>query len=361
MFQVIRANKLKTRREITGSANHTFREKRTENADPSRLKFNQHVYSKNTAALNENFEARLKKVLDDGAKKERKNGVLLIEYLITASPEFFKTNDGDKYFNDSVKWLKKRHGSDNVIGVSVHRDETSPHLVAYVIPESNGKMNCRAYLGGIKKLQEMQTDFNVEVGIKHELERGKPKAETRATHTKIKDFYVALNQPDAVIEAPKMFESGEKYIKKLGSKIKLMKAKSVQFDLLNHVQKQNDLLMPKHKIALEELEKFKQKDRDKKMDIDQLKLQLKDSIKQSMQLIRLLPKELLAKIAKNFQLDESKDLISQLEKKEVFFGNEKRKYRLDEVVSAISQTAEKIQIGYKSDTTKVQTEYNFNN
>ena len=35
---------------------------------------------------------------------------------------------------DSLEWLRKRHGSDNVVGWSIHRDEQAPIWPVYVVP-----------------------------------------------------------------------------------------------------------------------------------------------------------------------------------------------------------------------------------
>ena len=55
----------------------------------------------------------------------------------------------------------------------IQLDETTPHLVAYVVPyDSKGKLNCRHFLGGRDKMTAMQTDFAQQVGAKYGLERG---------------------------------------------------------------------------------------------------------------------------------------------------------------------------------------------
>jgi hypothetical protein len=84
-----------------------------------------------------------------------------------------------------------------VIATAVHRDETSPHLVAYVVPlDDQGKLNAKAFLGGKAKLSAMQTDFADSVGRKHGLERGLEGS--KATHTSIREYYGRVNgaQPD---------------------------------------------------------------------------------------------------------------------------------------------------------------------
>ena len=32
------------------------------------------------------------------------------------------------------KWLEERHGKENIVAISIHHDETTPHLVAYAVP-----------------------------------------------------------------------------------------------------------------------------------------------------------------------------------------------------------------------------------
>ena len=98
------------------------------------------------------------------------------------------------FFKRSLEWLKQRHGAENVISTSIHRDETTPHLVAYVVPiDLEGKLNAREFLGGRSKLSKMQTDFYNEV--KHlGLERGLEGS--KAEHTTIKDFYAEIQKPD---------------------------------------------------------------------------------------------------------------------------------------------------------------------
>ena len=123
-----------------------------------------------------------------------------VEYLITASPEWFsQANEQERlqYFHTAQEWLKERHGADNVKYVGIHLDETTPHLVAYIVPiDERGKLNCKAFLGGREKLSQMQSDFAERVkkfGLKRGVEGSKAK------HQRVKRFYGHLEQ-----ETPKM-------------------------------------------------------------------------------------------------------------------------------------------------------------
>ena len=126
-FVILRTSKLKTAGEIGGSLGHTFRIMKTPNADKSKLHLNEHEFSLNQ--IKQNIKDRL-------PEKVRKNGVRVVEYLITASPEWtgWGTDAETEFFENAKKWLAQKHGSENVCGLSIHRDETTPHLVAYVVP-----------------------------------------------------------------------------------------------------------------------------------------------------------------------------------------------------------------------------------
>jgi hypothetical protein len=193
-YAILRVQKLKSPVAVRRSMLHTFREQDTPNADPQHTPDNAHFGTHNVAEGMAAFNAAL-------PDKIRSNAVLAVEYLITASPETMNAKDRagqDRYFADALDWLKTRHGAANVVHASIHRDETTPHLVAYVVPRDpdTGRLNCRRWLGGAKALSQMQTDFAQNVGQQHGFQRGIE--HSRAKHTTIREFYGALNQPEHV-------------------------------------------------------------------------------------------------------------------------------------------------------------------
>ncbi|EPF73552.1 hypothetical protein GCM10025882_11720 [Acinetobacter gyllenbergii] len=185
---ILRTGKLKTIGNIASSLSHNYRTRPTPNADPSRTANNQHDL-KTAGQVLDGIKNRL-------PEKTRSNAVLCVEYLITMSPDWsgLGTEREADFFKTSVEWLKQKHGAENVISTSIHRDETTPHLVAYVVPiDSQGKLNAREFLGGRAKLSKMQTDFHNEV--KHlGLERGLEGS--KAEHTTIREFYAEIQKPD---------------------------------------------------------------------------------------------------------------------------------------------------------------------
>ena len=220
---ILRVQKLKSADQLRRSLLHTYREQPTPNADPMQT-VNNYLSDTRTGLTSEEIYGgyfgkppplkrhsdrvmrRFSKMLPD---KVRKNAVLAIEYLITASPDAKPVLDaknkdegaiGSLYFADTLQWIRAKHGAENVLAYALHRDETTPHLVVYVVPKDDkGKLNCRQFLGGTKnRLSELQDEFFEEVAVKHGLERGLKRS--KAKHQTIRQYYTALNQTKASID-----------------------------------------------------------------------------------------------------------------------------------------------------------------
>lgn len=67
------------------------------------------------------------KVQQSSSKTIRKDAVVLRPVLLQADGV-----DTDKFIEDSIEWLEDTYGDHNVIGFSVHRDETNVHIHAMV-------------------------------------------------------------------------------------------------------------------------------------------------------------------------------------------------------------------------------------
>ena len=189
---ILRTAKHPSLGSVGGSAQHNFRERDTPNADPERTALNRTSGAQSSKELVAGVKARL--ATQD---KVRKNAVLAVEYFVGASPEWFSQADPkqrEAYFDQAEKWLKERHGAENVIAVTRQYDETSPHVCAYVVPiDPKGKLNCSHFLDGREKLTQMQTDFADKVGRQFGLERGIEGS--KAKHKTIKQYYAEIQAP----------------------------------------------------------------------------------------------------------------------------------------------------------------------
>jgi len=180
-FAIYRTAKLGSFGEIGGSLSHTYRTRSTPNADENKLHLNKHIFE----TYNQCFEA----IKNSIPEKRRKNAVLCIEHLITASPDWngWGTKKEEEFFKKSLEFLNKKYGKENVVACSIHRDETTPHLIVYVVPiDEKGGLNAKKWLGGRAKLSQTQTEFANEV--KHlGLERGLENSKAR--HKTIQKYY----------------------------------------------------------------------------------------------------------------------------------------------------------------------------
>ncbi|WP_225786890.1 MobV family relaxase [Pseudomonas sp. Marseille-P8916] len=199
MYAIIRTQKHKTLGAISRSAKHTFRELPTPNAASSLSSKNVLVGVRDTGNLLNAIKGRL-------PTSRRRDAVLCIEYLITASAEAFSRHGGamddlgSGYFRDAFSWLRERHGKENVICAAVHLDERTPHLVAYVVPiTKDGRLSARDFLGGATRMRQMQDSFHATCGKPRGLLRGVKGS--KAYHSDISKFYAALTLQG---EAPKL-------------------------------------------------------------------------------------------------------------------------------------------------------------
>jgi len=211
-YAILRTAKLKTMGNIGGSLAHSYRMIETPNADPNLTSKNYHTVA-TPEAVKQEIQNRL-------PEKRRSDAVLCIEYLITASPEWegWGTSKEFEFFERVSLWLSDKHGAENIAGMSIHRDVSTPHLVAYVVPiDQKGKLNCKNFLGGRVKLNQMQTDFANTVA---DLGLTRGKEGSKAKHTSIKEYYHDINHArdfsiTAVSPKPEMFESKARYGEKV--------------------------------------------------------------------------------------------------------------------------------------------------
>jgi hypothetical protein len=107
--------------------------------------------------------------------KFRSDAVGLVEIMLTASPEFFQTATKaqiDEWLKEQKQFLIDEYNLENVKSLIVHRDETTIHLHANIIPVFNGKLNAKLLFGGRKKLSDFQTRY-AKRQARFGLERGK--------------------------------------------------------------------------------------------------------------------------------------------------------------------------------------------
>lgn len=185
-YAIMRCNKIKSFGQMSRTLKHNFREQDTPNADPERTDQNEHDGAERSTEAMGKIRERL-------PTKRRKDAVVAIEYLMTASPEFMKSaTDKQKreFFDRSKQWLVDKYGKENVVLSSIHRDERSDHMAAWVTPiTKDGRLCAKDFIGGPSKLRADQTSYHKAVeGLG--LERGV--IGSKAKHERIQAFYKAI-------------------------------------------------------------------------------------------------------------------------------------------------------------------------
>ena len=201
---IARIAKLKSG-NIASSEQHTKRVREVPNADLSvkNIRFIGQPETSNSPNLETLVRERI------GEQTIRKNAVLCVEMMLTASPEYFRPDEPSRAgyyqpekledFQGAVhQWLDKEYG-DRIIRAELHLDEATPHIHAYLVPlDERGKLNCRGIFGGREKLSRFQDSYasalaplGLERGIKG----------SRAKHTSVKQYYAAVNKtPDLTLD-----------------------------------------------------------------------------------------------------------------------------------------------------------------
>lgn len=252
-FAILRVKKhsgTSANRSLSGMTKHNKREIPTPNANPELTHLNKEIIGSGNYQLDADQRIKETKAM------LQKNGVKTIEHMMTASPEFFdsfphgRERAAKEFTLRAIRFLKDTYGEDNVTSVSLHMDERTPHLHAFVVPIVQGKLkngrevnrvSARSFIHGKQMLSDMQTNF-ASYFNDLQLERGRPKS--KAKHTSIQRYYELINS--SIKENP--FED---------IKLPEIEEKPSRFgDLEEWKDRQNELLQDMFIQELKKLEKW---------------------------------------------------------------------------------------------------------
>jgi hypothetical protein len=187
-YAIMRCKKLTGMGSVASALQHCYRERETPNANAERTPENYCSVSKST----DQAMGRVRELLPE---KRRKDAVLAVEYVMTASPEWWKEatpRQQAEFFARSEQWLENKYGKDRVVAAVIHRDEATPHLSAFVVPlTQDGRLSAKEFIGGRSKMRDDQSTY-AEYVKKLGLERGIEGS--RATHQTVQHYYESLNR-----------------------------------------------------------------------------------------------------------------------------------------------------------------------
>lgn len=153
MYAILRLAKHSTNGSLGAMKKHNKREMPVPNADPEKTKFNREIVGTG------DYVKDVNEIIAKSGVHAQKNSVKAIEHVMTATPEFFhysknemKIEDKDErnkaywerynlWIDANVKFLQEHYGPHSrVASVSLHKDELTPHLHAFVVPITQGKL-----------------------------------------------------------------------------------------------------------------------------------------------------------------------------------------------------------------------------
>lgn len=196
-YAIMRLTKHHCGKTMRAAADHMIRQRETPNADPARMNRWLTPQVDPCQAIQERIES--------AGVKVRKNAVHAIEFLLTASPEYFRPESPEQagywekerleaWVPQASKWLEQTFGKDNVVSSVLHLDEATPHISAFVVPivstDRGDKLSAKHWCDGRKalaKLQDSYADTVKEIGLRRGI-RG-----STAKHVRISQFYGSMN------------------------------------------------------------------------------------------------------------------------------------------------------------------------
>lgn len=188
-YAILRHAKIKA--PLMGAAvahNHRTSSVEKVNIDASRTPLNQVLKAEGTVA------ERLANKLKGLTTKVRKDAVVAVELVLSASPEWFDELTTDRaalhkhprfraWANESMAWARREFGR-NIIDVALHMDESSPHMHVLAVPLTNDGRLCAKEILARSELTRRQDSYAKALqGLG--LSRGEPAKETKRRHIKL--------------------------------------------------------------------------------------------------------------------------------------------------------------------------------
>ena len=192
-YSILRVAKVKTGNDTRAIQRHNQRENKTygnTDIDHSKSHLNYDLINETNIQYAEKINERIEEGYQ-GNRKIRSDAIKLVDGIITSDKEFFdklSDKEQDKFFKDSLDFIKKEYGEKNVIYATVHRDEKTPHMHFGIVPlTKDGRLSAKDVLGNKKALSELQDRFNDFINNKgFRLERGEKS--TGREHIEIMKF-----------------------------------------------------------------------------------------------------------------------------------------------------------------------------
>ena len=177
------------------SHNERTKEKYASNpdVDTSRSHLNFHLVTPQRK-----YRAEAEKQIAEAGCRTRSDSVRVVEALVTATPEFFKSKKKGEvkaYFQEALDFIKQNQKPETIISAVAHMDEKTPHMHLCFVPlTADGRLSAKEIVGNKKKLTQWQDRFWEHMVKKYpDLERGESASKTGRDHIPPRLFKEAVH------------------------------------------------------------------------------------------------------------------------------------------------------------------------
>ena len=236
-YSIIRVERATSKANSIGHQRHNQRENKNysnKDIDLSKSYLNYDLVNDK----NINYLEMIDNKIIENKKSKRKVGDNQVHHMygvITSDKDFFDSMDIDQvkeFFENSLEFVEKRFGKENILYATIHLDESTPHMHFGFTPiTSDGRLCARDILNGRKQHSELQDQFNKHCRSKgYNLKRGVSREETKESHTKTLDYKKQL-----AYEVNQAKEQEKKYGKELNFYKRARKDLMTKADIKNKV------------------------------------------------------------------------------------------------------------------------------
>lgn len=267
-YNILRTEKVKTRSQITQAAEHNFRLRTQTNIDPKKSHLNKVLINSLDVSpkIASDLQTKLTKYYNSLGIKERKNNVLMMEFVVSASPEFFKgktVKEIQEWATSQMDFFKKEFGEQLKLAI-LHMDEKTPHIHFMIGTEQKTKKKYRNKFGEFHKegwslnvdrynpeflrgLHDRHAKHNQEFGLKRGVKGSMRK------HKSLKEFYAIVDKAldaDYQKQLEKMIQSLETGF--LTKKVSIEELQEKFVPMMNKMMKQHKVMKVKYGLDIKD-------------------------------------------------------------------------------------------------------------
>ena len=206
-YAILRFSKCKAG-GVASTDRHNERKKSVYKSNPDidmeRSKLNYHLVKPEGT-----YSSVYKKMISEAGCRTRSNSTVMVETLITASPDYISAMSADEqrqFFERAADFIYAKIGKHNIISAVVHMDEKTPHMHLSFCPiTEDGRLSAKDILGNKAQLSKWQDEFYAYmVQYYPKISRGLP---SYITHRKHIPTYLFKQAKDLEQIYPKLLES----------------------------------------------------------------------------------------------------------------------------------------------------------